>query len=192
MSATAAAVLNILSSTLPSFATDIVAVYTQDYTQVFRDARAIKAVVKETSKVMEHPIETGAIVTDHRIVLPVEIDLNLILIPATYRDVYYEIRDLYLQGTLLIVQTRSGIYENQLINSMPHEEDPSIYDTITIALSLKQVQMVTAQFTTQPRSPKNTSTVARGNQQGKPANSNQASIAEDAFTNVKSYFGGSS
>lgn len=191
MSASAAAVLNEIISLLPSFATDIVAVYTQDYTQVFRDARAIKAVIKETSKVMEHPIETGAIITDHRIVWPVEIELKLILTPATYRDVYYEIKDLYLQGTLLIVQTRSGIYESQLINSMPHEEDPTIYDTITIALALKEVQMVTAQFTKTPRNPKNTSTVNRGNLQGLPANTSQTSVAKDGFNGVKSFFGGS-
>lgn len=184
MSSTAAAVLNVITSLLPSYATDIVAVFTQDYTQVFRDARAIKAVIKETSKVMEHPIETGAIVTDHRIVWPVEIDLNLILLPETYRDIYYEIRDLYLQGTLLIVQTRSGLYENQLINSMPHEESPTIYNTITITLSLKQVQMVTAQYTTVPRNQKNTSTVKRGTQQGTPANTQQTGSALSGYFGV--------
>lgn len=184
MSSTAAAVLNVITSLLPSFAIDTVAVFTQDYTQVFRDARSIKAVVKETSKVMEHPIENGAIITDHRIILPVEIDLNLILKPETYRDVYNEIRDLYLRGTLLIVQTRSGTYENQLINSMPHEEDPTMYDTITIALSLKQVQMVTAQFTKTPANPKNTSTVSRGMQQGGTVEPVKASIAKDSFTSL--------
>lgn len=185
MSLNTAAISNVITSLIPSFATDIVAVYTQDYTQVFRNARAIKAIVKETSKVMEHPIETGAIVTDHRIVWPVEIELNLILRPENYQDVYYEIKDLYLQGTLLIVQTRSDIYLNQLINSMPHEEDPTIYDTITIALSLKEVQMVTAQFTTTPRNQKNSSTVNRGNQQGTTANPKQTGSALSGLLGVK-------
>ena len=155
-------ILNLVSQFMPSFNVDTVAVFTQDYTQVFRGGRPIKAVVKENSKLMEHPIETGAVVTDHRIVLPVEIELSLILTPNEYRETYNQIRQLYNEGTLLIVQTRSGIYENQLIQGLPHEEDPTIFDTITLALSLKQVQMVTAQYTTTPRNAKDSSTTQRG------------------------------
>ena len=83
------------------------------------------------------------------------------------------------------LQTISYIYLNQLINSMPHEEDPTIYDTITIALSLKEVQMVTAQFTTTPRNQKNSSTVNRGNQQGTTANPKQTGSALSGLLGVK-------
>ena len=176
-----AQIANFATSILSSFlAQDTVAVYTQDFTQIFRDARAIKAVVKENAKVMEHPVESGAIITDHRIILPTEIDLSLILTPATYRETYDQINQFYLEGTLLIVQTRSGIYLNQLIHSMPHEEDTNLFNTITVALGLKQVQFVTAQFTTTPRNPKNTSTTQRGAQQPTPATGNQSSILRDA------------
>lgn len=178
MAATAA---NVISAILSNFGIDTVAVFTQDFTQIFRDARAIKAVVKENSKVMEHPIESGAIITDHRIVLPVEIDLSLILTPATYRETYEQIKQFYLDATLLVVQTRSGIYVNQLINSMPHEEDPTIYDTITVALHLKQVQFVTAQFSSAPINPKNNTTVQRGAQQPTPATGAQTSTLSDIF-----------
>ena len=51
--------INIISTLLPSYATDTVAIFDQDYNQLFRNARAIKAVVKEQSKVMEHPVESG-------------------------------------------------------------------------------------------------------------------------------------
>lgn len=165
MSVTASNLINILSTVIPQFNVDTVAVFTQDYTQIFRDARPIKAVIKESSKLMEHPIENGAIITDHRIVLPVEIQLSMILTPSTYRQTYEQIKQYYLEGTLLVIQSRSGIYLNQLIQEMPHEEDPTIYDTITLALNLKQVQMVTAQYTTTPRTPKNSNTVDRGAQQ---------------------------
>lgn len=177
-----AQIANLATSVLSSFlAQDTVAVYTQDFNQVFRDARAIKAVVKESAKVMEHPVENGAIITDHRILLPTEIDLSLILTPATYRETYDQINQYYIEGVLLIVQTRSGIYVNQLIHSMPHEEDPSLFNTITLALGLKQVQFVTAQFTTTPRSPKNTNTKQRGAQQPKAATETQSSVLRDAI-----------
>lgn len=169
MATSAGNVANLISQFIPLFYnTDTVAVFSQNYDQVFRNARPIKAVIKESSKVMEHPIETGAVVTDHRIVLPVEIQLSMILTPATYRQTYDEVRQLYLNGTLLIVQTRSGTYQNQLIQEMPHEEDTTIYNTITLALSLKEVQMVTAQFTTTPQKPKNSSTIDRGTQNTTP------------------------
>jgi len=168
-------IFNIAASFIPSFNIDNVAVFSQEYVQLFRDARPIKAVIKESSKLMEHPIENGAVVTDHRIVLPIEIQLSMILTPDTYRQTYDEIRQLYAEGTLLIVQTRSGVYINQLIQDMPHEEDPTIFDTITLALSLKQVQMVTAQYTTLPRSPKNTNTVDRGAQNTTPLTTDRPS-----------------
>lgn len=161
---------NFTSTLLPSFAVDYVAIFDQDYNQLFREARAIKAVVKEQSKVMEHPVESGAIITDHRIIMPVEIDLSLILASEDYQSVYKAIRQYYLNATLLIVQTRAGIYENQLISALPHEEDPTMFDALTLALSLKQVFFVTAQFGVVPKSPSNTTTVNRGVQQGTPVN----------------------
>lgn len=173
-------IANLATSILSNFVgQDTVAVYTQDFAQVFRNARAIKAVVKEQAKVMEHPVESGATITDHRIIMPTEIELSLILTPNTYRETYDQINQYYLAGTLLIVQTRSGIYLNQLIYSMPHEEDPNLFNTITVSLSLKQVQFVMAQYTTTPRNPKNTNTQQRGVQQPIPATGAQSSSARD-------------
>jgi hypothetical protein len=170
MAATGAAVL---LGFLSSYASDPVAIFTQDYEQIFRNARAIKATVKEEAKLMEHPIETGATIVDHRIILPTEIELSLILTRHDYQDTYHQIREYYYNSTLLIIQTRSGIYENQLIQSMPHEEDPDQYDVLTLALSLKQVFFVTAQYGTVPKNPSNVNTSSRGVQQGTPANSSQ-------------------
>jgi hypothetical protein len=179
-----AGVRDIINTLLPGFAVDTVAVFDQNYNQLFREARAIKAVVKEQSKVMEHPVESGAIITDHRIVLPVEIDLSLVLASEDYQDVYKEIRQYYLNATLLVVQTRSGIYTNQLIASLPHEEDPSMYDALTLALSLKEVIMVTAQFAVVPRNPARSSTTNRGTQQGRPATTSQTTTAQNIARRV--------
>ena len=175
---------NILNNLLPSFAIDSVGVYTQDFIQIFQAARAIKATIKEQSKIMEHPVESGIIITDHRIVLPVEIELSLILTAETYSDVYKAIRQYYLNGTLIVIQTKSDIYENQLISSMPHEEDPTQYDVLTVALSLKQVQFVQAQYGIAPKNNSNSNTQKRGTQQGSAASGSQTTIANDAFHKV--------
>ena len=157
----------IVNTLLPAFAFDPVAIFTQDFVQVFASARPLKAVVKEEAKVMEHPIETGGTIVDHRIVLPVEIDLSLVINANDYQDTYAQIKEYYLNSTLLVVQTRSGVYQNQIISSMPHEEDPSQYDVLSVALSFKQIQFVTAKFAASPRNASNKKTVDRGVQQGK-------------------------
>jgi hypothetical protein len=161
--------LAILGSILSTAAVDVVGVYTPEFRQVFPRARPIKAVVKEEAQVMEHPLETGATITDHRIILPVEIELSVILQAIDYRNTYQIIKQLFLNGDLLTVQTKTGIYENQLIAAMPHEEDPEMFDAITIALKLKEAQFVTPQFDIVPRNPTKKSTVDRGTQQPKTA-----------------------
>lgn len=172
-----------LGNFLSSFASDYVAIFDQDFNQLFVNARAIKATVKEEAKLMEHPLETGATIVDHRIILPVEIELSLILRSDNYQDVYHQIRDYYYNSTLLIVQTRSGIYTNQLIQSMPHAEDPTQYDVLTLALTTKQVQFVIAEYGTTPANPSNTNTSDRGAQNGTPANASQTgSIAGTVLT----------
>lgn len=152
-------ILNNLSS---AFASDSVAVFTQDFDQVFRAARALKAVVKENSRVMDHPLENGSMITDHRIILPIEIELTLILNSTDYQDVYKTIKQFYTNGTLLVVQTRSDIYENQIIAAMPHDEDPDQYNAIPLILTLRQVQFAQPEYGVVPKAPKNSSNVDRG------------------------------
>lgn len=173
---------NALTSILYSFVgQDTVAVYAQDFEQVFRGARAIKAVVKENSKLMEHPVENGTVITDHRIIEPVEIELSMILTPASYQDTYAQVRQYYLDAAMLVVQTRSGVYANMMIQSMPHEEDTNLFNTITLAITLKEVQFVMAQYASAPRNPKNTSTSPRGAQQAKPTpEAPRTTTAQDA------------
>jgi len=136
------------SGLLPT--TDVVAVYDQSFSQVFQTARPLKAEVSETAMAMEHPVESGATITDYRIINPVEIKLSMILEPASYKDTYSTIKQFFVSSTLLTVQTLTGTYDNMMITQMPHEEDPNIFDTITMALTLKEVLLVEAQYGTLP------------------------------------------
>lgn len=148
---------------------DVVGVFTQNFSQIFSEARPIKATIRETSRTMEHPVETGVITTDHRIIMPTEIDLSMVLNSIDYPDVYKQIKSYWLRGTLLTVQTRVAVYMNQLISEIPHEESPEQFDMITLALKLKQVQIVTAKYGIIPRAPKNSTTVPTGAQVPQPS-----------------------
>lgn len=129
------------STNLPSASTDLVGVFDANFNQVFRQARPIRARVREISRPMEHPVETGVIITDHRIILPVEIEIIFILPAGEYRPIYQQIKQLFISAPLLSVQTRATTYKNMIIADLPHEEDPDLFDTISIALRLKEVQI---------------------------------------------------
>lgn len=153
-----------------SAAVDVVAVLDADLNQLFPEARPIKATVREEAKAMEHPLETGSVVVDHRILLPVEIELTCVLSSAEYADVFQRVKTVYRDGSLCTVQTRVDSYDSMLIVGMPHEEAPEMQDGVTLILQLRHVLFVDAQFRDLPRSkvaprnPKNSNTAQRGEQ----------------------------
>jgi hypothetical protein len=173
--------ISIIDTLLPSFAYDQVAVFTQEFDQIFRNARAIKAVVKEQAKVMEHPIENGATIVDHRVILPVEIELSLLLTPVDYQNTYKAIKSYYESATLLVIQTKTGIYQNQLIMGMPHEETVEVYDAIALTLSLREALFVVPEFAITPAAPSDSTTVERGQQGIIGANATQIALAIAVF-----------
>lgn len=150
-------------------AQDVVAVLAADFSQVFPNARALKVSIGRASKAMEHPLETGATVIDHRIILPVTAELSMVLSSADYRAVYQQIGDLFRRGELLTVQTRVESFTSMLIEKMPHEESGDIFDGVTVALALKEAKFVTPTFSTLPPSKvarkKDADTTKRGQQQ---------------------------
>lgn len=166
---------------IPTGAKDVVAVMTSDLAQVFAKARAIKATVMRASQSMSHPLETGASIVDHRIILPVTIELSLILASSDYRAVYQQISDLFKRGELLTVQTRVDSYTSMLIEKMPHDEDPGMFDGVALALSLVEAKFVQTQFSElKTAKSKDTTTKPRGQQQPQ-ASPKQASILSGFF-----------
>ncbi len=154
--------------------TDVVCVLDGTLSQVFERARPIRANVMEGSKPMEHPVETGATITDHRVILPVEIELSMLLASEDYQGTFRQIRDLFHKGELLTVQTRADSYRNMVIAALPHEETSDQFDALTVGLALKEVIYVEAQFSELKvaRMP-DSKTVQRGAQQPRPMDSTE-------------------
>ena len=154
-------------------AADSVGVFDAEFKQLFAKARPVRASVYEAARVMDHPVESGGTITDHRVIQPIEVELSMLLVEADYRDTYNQIKTLYNSATLLTVQTRTGSYGNMLIAELPHEESPDIQDAITLALRLREAILVTVQFQALPpkavAKPRAASTVKRGQQTSKPA-----------------------
>ncbi|MHC5541895.1 phage baseplate protein, partial [Singulisphaera rosea] len=140
-------------------------------------------------RVMEHPVETGVVLADHHIINPVEIDLPLIVSARDYAQTFSQIRQAFINATALSVKTRVGIYSDMIIADMPHEEEPDMYDVITIGLRLKQVIYVVpvanggTLVNFQPADPLNSDTTASGLQSAAALAGNVLSAA----TSVASY-----
>lgn len=118
--------------------TEIVGIY-NGHLQVFRNAQIRDAQIKETATLMNHPIESGTIVTDHKIINPTEIIFNMVISSQDYKNVYYTIQKAFKDSTFLTVQTKAAVYTNMIINNLPHKESPDNFNSLIVLLHLKEV-----------------------------------------------------
>lgn len=163
---------------------DVVAVFDDNLNQVFPGARPMRALVKDRATFPKQPLEDGASVSDNRIFEPIEIELLMVLTPATFRDTFAQIDTAYRSTTSLSVQTKAKTYDDMYIIEPSHDETPEFFDTITVPLKLRQVQFVATQYAALPpsrvRNPRNSSTTPTGQrtpQAATPSQTDGASVA---------------
>ena len=143
--------LNLLSGSLRI---DVVGIFDgTSFQQLFQNARPVKASVRPNKKVMQYPVETGVVLSDHQVILQKQIDLSLIIPAEFYGSTYQQIAAASVNATLLTVQTRAGVFPNMIIESYTHEETPEMYDAITMALRLTEVLYVAPASIAQPNAP---------------------------------------
>lgn len=132
-------------------------------------ASPMRVNVRETSKLTSWPVEDGTQRTDHRVIDPIEIDFSLLISSDQNRDIFDQLRQIYLRGDEITVQTKLRVYESMMIFEMPHDETPDVADAFTIAVKLKQVITVKPEFGTLPpervANKTQASTVKKGGQQ---------------------------
>ena len=157
--------------------TNVVAIFgAGNFTPIFTGGGLWKATIKETSRVMEHPVETGATIADFHVIEPKEIEIQILVPVPDFTSTYQNLRSAYLNATLLTVQTKADVYQNMIIRDLPHEEDPDMFDVLNITLHLREVLFVVpvsvasqaqpANFS--PANPTDDSTVPRGTQNPQP------------------------
>ena len=137
----------LLDVNISTRAADVVAVIdASSGQQVFPDARPMKITVTKTSKMMTHPLEDGASVVDHRIILPMTFSLQCLFRSDSYRETYQIIQRIFENGTPLLVQTKTDTYRNLFIQDMPHEESIEMFDSVNMILQLVEAKTVSAQL----------------------------------------------
>jgi hypothetical protein len=143
------------------FSADVVQIRKSGETEsAYPSARPVKATVSETARLMTHPLEDGTPIADHRIRLPNAITLIIIIDPKlftfrpidlefgflqTYKDTYQRIKDDFDKNQKFTIQTKAGSYENMYLQGIPHEEDATQFDTITIILDFLEAKFAKVQ-----------------------------------------------
>lgn len=96
-----------------------------------------------TAQVMQHPLETGASVMDHRIIDPTTLYLRLIMSKDNYRSVYSSIQNYHVQSKLVKIHTRTRVNRNMAIVSFPDEQDPELFDALSMEITFREMLFVT-------------------------------------------------
>lgn len=149
---------------------EIVGIYDSEFRQLVSGSVPMSAIIQEGSKIFTHPLETGVSVSDHKIILPIEITIDMMLPRGLYLDLYATIRQIFHGNDTFIIQTRTMAYKNMALAQMPHEEHADQFDVIPISLTFQEAIFVETQFQALPpakvRNKRDASTVKRGEQQG--------------------------
>jgi hypothetical protein len=149
---------------------DLVAILNSESLQpLFAGAAPMRVTVRETSKLTSWPVEDGTQRTDHRVLDPVEIELPLLLATEDARNLFNQLRQAFVAGDELVIQTKVRSYESMMIVEMPHDQMPEQGDSIPVAVRFKEVRVIKPEFGTLPpqqvANPAQASTVQRGGQQ---------------------------
>jgi hypothetical protein len=149
---------------------DQVAVFNLNYGRLFTDAEIsmTNISVTENRRLFQHPLESGANVVDYSIIEPVKLRIKAILPPETYFSTYSQLNAIYTLGSTLYVKTRVRIYQNLIIESMPHEETVSRLQSVDMELSLREIQYASTIFEYVPISDRDQNVVNRGRQTSTP------------------------
>lgn len=149
------------------------------------------AEVKEPSRVMEHPLENGAVVADHQVQMPVEIRLQIVMPYYRADDIVDELRQLKQTGQLVSVHTQGGIYTDMVFVDIPHREAAENVSRLSFDCTLRQALLVTGQSSELTEKDvvnvSNSSTVKGGLKQGKDRSWFMGVVQSIANLYVKSF-----
>lgn len=108
------------------------------FSELFSAAFPMDAKIETESKLTQHPLETGAIVSDHLIVQPTIITISM-MIPVEY-SILLTTLDNYLQtGAAVMILTKDSVYSDMVLVGKPHIEQPDKMDFLNAQLRFQQI-----------------------------------------------------
>jgi len=158
-----------LSDFLSTSTWERVAILNADtYSVIFESASPMSVSVHESKRATKFAVEDGTERSDHVVQDLTEIQIEFLLADDT-RNAFENLRQAYLQNTLMIVQTKVGSYENMLITDLPHDEKPELGTAVNVPIRMQEWVEVKPEYGELPpkkvANKNQSSTVKRGQQQ---------------------------
>jgi len=130
------------------FNVDVVGIFDQESgDQIFSGAAIVKNEVMRDSKIFEHPLETGAVRADHKITLPNEIRMQIIIAGKKYPEVYKKMVQAFENATMLDIKAKVDFFSNMIIKAMPHSESADMLDAVAMNIHFREVRLVSLTVT---------------------------------------------
>lgn len=116
-------------------------------------------------KLMDHPLESGAIITDHEVFNPQKASLTVIVDDDDVSSLA-EINEYFHDGTLLTIKAKGEMYPNMVICAKPYKVSSNYFNKTVYTLSFRTVQFAETQYVKitpqQTKKAKHASTVKTG------------------------------
>lgn len=146
-----------------------ITIYDQDKNEeIFKNLCYIDGNIQDDLKMMEHPLETGANITDH-IIDDAKKGTIQCLIYDDDSSSLNEILECFRNRTQLIVKIKNEVFTDLCISSKPVKADIEHYNSTVYELGLKEVQWAQTVYVKmsvpQVKNKKNASTVKTGQKQ---------------------------
>lgn len=123
------------------------ATYTAQYTGISVFGISYESAnVNIDSEMCEHPIETGAKITDASVLNPITAEVIIRMPTALYTQIYQEIVKYYKEKKKIILLTKFDTYRDMVLSAMPYKLNHDEVDRPAIQLKLQQIIEVESSF----------------------------------------------
>lgn len=152
--------------------------------EVLSGLQVINANVEDTIKLFEHPLETGATITDHMIVDPNQVSLEA-MIDNQDADTLKQLEFLCLNGIPLKLRVNNKIIPRAVVKDKPFALSSQAFDKTRYSITFRQEEEVDPVYTSMPpkkvRNKANASRVNSGVKQAQPVNRSWGVQLREAF-----------
>ena len=146
--------------------------FLSDDEEVLENITIIDIDVMEDSKIMDTPVESGIVISDHRVLNPKGITVNCTLPFENWKDSYDELIGWYQRndGKFITIQTKADVYEDMQLIAIPHKEASDTVSRLFFELKFRSILFVKPEYIAMPlevvENADNASTTDAGKKEG--------------------------
>ena len=108
----------------------------------FYHASPLDLSIEQTSKFCENPVENGAVITEHKVKMPVKISCSLAMPNFLSGIVIEEMKEYYNTSKKIIIKCVGGTYMNMILENLPTKMDNSNVDRPIYNVTFKEVILI--------------------------------------------------